>query len=419
MRTFFSEPKTLREAIKPLVYLNWFLGLGIFRQPNHTAFMHFAMQLHTVIANTMRLIITYIGMADALQKLDYGNMSPMSIMMYKTLMWISSCIVVSTPLLVWIRKKSCRGCLQEMTALEDLFQSTLGIENNYKKLHTRINVRSIIGVLIGSIVSISDQAMNPDRFQGPLNIWDFCIFTAVHQQILIIILLDLIFCVSIECVREKFRSLNDNLLKLARQTATLSSNESLSIAVRVNVNTTPRNGRERKPLQSMTTKQYYFLRKIRKAHWELCKLAKQINDTFGLQNLMFMGISFVMITGLLYTIYSAYTWHNSTRCKTFEITASTVWVAVFTSHIWMICHLCCSTSNEAQRTREILCEFSTANINDAELQTEVDKFAVQTSQNPVKFDACGFFYMDYTFVQSVIGSITTYLVILIQMSGRS
>ncbi|XP_046751502.1 uncharacterized protein LOC124414573 [Diprion similis] len=417
MQTFFSEPKTLREAVKSLVYFNWFVGIGIFRKPNHSAFVHFAMQLHVVIVNTIRLTITYIGMTDALQKLDYGSISLMSIIMYKTLMCINSCVVVITPLLVWIRRKSCSRCFQEMAALDDVFQSILGIENNYKKLHTRINVQSIIVLLIVFIVTISDQAMNPDRFQGPLRIWDLCIFVAVHQPLLVIILLDLIFYVSIECVREKFRSLNDSLLKLARQTATFDSNESLSITVRVDVNKTPSSGRERKPSQSMATNQYIFLRKIRKSHWELCKLAKKINDTFGLQNLMFMGISFVMITGLLYTIYCAYARQNSTRYQTFEITTSTLWVVVFASHIWMICHLCWSTSNETQRTGEILCEFSTAKMNDAELSNEVEKFAVQTSQNPVKFNACGFFYMDYTFVQNVIGSITTYLVILIQIGN--
>ncbi|XP_046629085.1 gustatory and pheromone receptor 32a-like [Neodiprion virginianus] len=84
--------------------------------------------------------------------------------------------------------------------------------------------------------------------------------------------------------------------------------------------------------------------------------------------------------------------------------------------IWVTNHSCWDTSNEAQKTGEVIYDLFKPNAKDERLQKQIHEFSVQIIQNPVKFDACGFFAMDYTAVQSVISSITTYLVILIQMS---
>ncbi|KAK2575947.1 hypothetical protein KPH14_007309 [Odynerus spinipes] len=50
-----------------------------------------------------------------------------------------------------------------------------------------------------------------------------------------------------------------------------------------------------------------------------------------------------------------------------------------------------------------------------ELRSEIRNFIHQLIQNPLTFTACGFFDLDHTFIQNVIGSVTTYLVILIQV----
>ncbi|KAF7413827.1 hypothetical protein HZH68_002316 [Vespula germanica] len=73
-------------------------------------------------------------------------------------------------------------------------------------------------------------------------------------------------------------------------------------------------------------------------------------------------------------------------------------------------------SLHATDTGDILCELyepSTSN----EFRTEIRDFTIQFIQNPLTLTCCGIFDLDYTLLRSVIGTIITYLVILIQIGN--
>ncbi|XP_046433255.1 putative gustatory receptor 28b [Neodiprion fabricii] len=159
-----------------------------------------------------------------------------------------------------------------------------------------------------------------------------------------------------------------------------------------------------------------MLQEIGKAHWELCKLANNINIVFGVQNLLFMVISVIVTTGLLYTIYVAYMLEDEMFNNLTAIIQPLAWTTIYIYKIWVINHSCGRASNEAQRTGEVIYGLMKPCAQDQGLQTKIQEFSVQILQNPVQFDVCGFFIMNYTFIQAVIGYITTYLIILIQMT---
>ncbi|KAI4479091.1 hypothetical protein M0804_011230 [Polistes exclamans] len=52
-----------------------------------------------------------------------------------------------------------------------------------------------------------------------------------------------------------------------------------------------------------------------------------------------------------------------------------------------------------------------------EFCAEIRDFVLQLIQNPLSFTACGFFNLDYTLLNSIIGTIATYVIILMQF-GR-
>ncbi|KAI4489494.1 hypothetical protein M0802_011029 [Mischocyttarus mexicanus] len=104
------------------------------------------------------------------------------------------------------------------------------------------------------------------------------------------------------------------------------------------------------------------LKKIKQIHLELIKCAKIINEAYGLQILLSAAWSVIFITTLLHNFYPVLLenkYHN--------------WIHNFTS---------------------------------------------QLALNPLTFTACGFFDLNHTFIYSAIGSITTYLVILIQVGDK-
>ncbi|KAJ9599792.1 hypothetical protein L9F63_026359, partial [Diploptera punctata] len=51
---------------------------------------------------------------------------------------------------------------------------------------------------------------------------------------------------------------------------------------------------------------------------------------------------------------------------------------------------------------------------DVEIREELELFSLQISHQKIRFTACGFFPLDFTLLYSIIGAVTTYVVILVQ-----
>ncbi|XP_046751500.1 gustatory receptor for bitter taste 66a-like [Diprion similis] len=129
-----------------------------------------------------------------------------------------------------------------------------------------------------------------------------------------------------------------------------------------------------------------------------------------------MAISILVTTGLLYTIYVAYMLENVTYNNLKTIIQPLAWTSIYIYKIWVVNHACGTASNEARRTGEVIYSLMKPRAQDQELKVNIHDLSVQILQNPVRFDVCGFFIMNHTFIQAVIGSVTTYLIILIQMT---
>ncbi|KAI4457571.1 invertebrate gustatory receptor [Holotrichia oblita] len=82
-----------------------------------------------------------------------------------------------------------------------------------------------------------------------------------------------------------------------------------------------------------------------------------------------------------------------------------------------------STINEAQNTSNVsykLLQYvppSSNNIQDRELREDLLLLSEQSSLRTPCFTAAGFFNVDYTMLFTLLSSITSYLVVLIQFSG--
>ncbi|XP_046601972.1 putative gustatory receptor 28b [Neodiprion lecontei] len=417
---FFTEPKNFYEAIKPLSYFNWFVGLGVFRKPNQSNLSFLYMRLQMVIFNLINWTMVYTGLIIVMQTEDTINDGPpMARTMYRVLICANSCLVVLAPLSAWLQLKEVKRVILQMESLDVTLQTTLGIKTNYKGIYIRLNCEVIVGVLFMFAVSIVDFLVSPSYGQSLMTV--LSVSATQHQPIIAIFLLGLNFCTSLRYVKSKFRDLNNGLQELAAgQSATSCySSEKLFVTSQNIANTISIGGIKKVQVKSLKNDQLRLLREIRKIHWELSKLAIKINSVYGVQNLIIMGLSFVMITGLLYTIYCTVMWESATIETFRNIIPSTTWAIIYAFQIVVISHSCWSTTNEAQRTGEVIYEFFIPKLQDENMQKEIQEFSVQMLQNPVRFNACGFFDMDYTYIQGVIGSVTTYLVILIQMSQLS
>ncbi|XP_021920102.1 putative gustatory receptor 28a isoform X3 [Zootermopsis nevadensis] len=97
-----------------------------------------------------------------------------------------------------------------------------------------------------------------------------------------------------------------------------------------------------------------------------------------------------------------------------------VWEWVMTGMLgWYVLKLggivwaCASTAREANRTA-VLVHKLLSKTRDPGVKEELQLFSLQLLHRKVQFTACGFFPLDFTLLYSIIGAVTTYLVILIQ-----
>ncbi|XP_024937505.1 putative gustatory receptor 28b [Cephus cinctus] len=155
---------------------------------------------------------------------------------------------------------------------------------------------------------------------------------------------------------------------------------------------------------------------IRQAHQELCDIARELNEQLSVQVTVEMAGCFGLFTGLLYNLYvTLVSHHDSIIAKVNSVVSLSLWSLVYIGKVFFINRSCAIAVVEAKKIGEIIHELDSPIIND-ELRNEVHQFALQMVQNPLIFTGCGFFSLNYSFVQSFVGSVTTYLVILIQMS---
>ncbi|KAL2725487.1 gustatory receptor for sugar taste 43a-like [Vespula squamosa] len=170
------------------------------------------------------------------------------------------------------------------------------------------------------------------------------------------------------------------------------------------------------------------LKRVKQTHLELIKCAGIINEAYGLQIFLSTSSSIINITILLYNIY-AYLLTNRSSDWIQLFLAHFFWIFFLMFRIFTICNICETTMTEkyilifltllyVANTGDILYELYEPSTS-KKFRDEIRDIMYQLVQNRLKFTACGFYDIGHTFIYSTIGSITTYLVILIQIGGES
>ncbi|KAI4489517.1 hypothetical protein M0802_011052 [Mischocyttarus mexicanus] len=141
-----------------------------------------------------------------------------------------------------------------------------------------------------------------------------------------------------------------------------------------------------------TNENFIKLRRIKEIHLELIKCARNTNDAYGLHILMSISLAFILITAVAYNLYN-HLISGRYRSNRYETFLFLHWIIYFAFKIVLISNTCAKTI------------------------TEIRDFIVQLIQNPLSFTTCGFFNLDHTLITSVVSTVTTYLVILIQVGS--
>ncbi|XP_018300178.1 putative gustatory receptor 28a [Mycetomoellerius zeteki] len=377
------EPKTVREMVSPMLIANAIVGMGNW-STNRGRFLNIAYSLICLVTYcvVMKLSIQYLGTYYLPKMNSLGNYT------FHGIFYANICLTVCLIPCGWLRRKYMKAAMMRITMCEKSLEQ-MGLEKNYRKLYRNQLIALTFVVVVFIVFTVVNYAgMFKDDTPTHVKI---VIMFAFNYPVGLLYVSDASFLHWVSYSKTRFTQLN-NLLRRMLTTTPDSPQHKRVLKMKDEWNkfvasTTQEDSKSKDNTDTM--------RAVKQVHLELIKSTRSTNDAFGIQILFSMTVSFVFITSLLYYAYKVF-WQGDYEKEKYqkenyqkEIIPVISWILFYSSKVLVINHMCAMTS--------------------------IRDFTLQLIQNPLTYTACGFFNLDHTFIHGVIGSVTTYLVILIQV----
>ncbi|XP_053674685.1 putative gustatory receptor 28b [Anopheles nili] len=152
---------------------------------------------------------------------------------------------------------------------------------------------------------------------------------------------------------------------------------------------------------------------LRRTHLLLSKLTEQVNGCFGVLIVSTTTASFIVLSLQFFAIYQATTVRKWTIADTYLLVYTVLWIVLHAAKVLMILYPCHLVQQERDRTGPILYRFD-SNDKDLTMHHALTKFSSQLLHEQGPSTACGVINLEMTLISTMVGALTTYLVILIQ-----
>ncbi|XP_019877871.2 putative gustatory receptor 28b [Aethina tumida] len=152
-------------------------------------------------------------------------------------------------------------------------------------------------------------------------------------------------------------------------------------------------------------------------HYRICNGARLLNWAFGLQILASVSVTLADILFQSYYLYHIL-FQKVPYVTALMILRPVTWLIDESIQTYLLVIACANLCDSANSTPVLLHHFRNL-INDIELENHIQMYSLQMLHQKIKFTALGFFAIDYTLIYSIIGVVTTYLVIFIQFDQSS
>ncbi|XP_032668138.1 putative gustatory receptor 28a [Odontomachus brunneus] len=398
------QPKTLYEAITPLIVVNFIIGMGYL--PSSTTLRKVIGVSYSILC----LIIFGVLIKVSMSYVDYDErMNSFSSKTFQAIFYtniaMTLCLILTG---IW-RIKIMQVAYVRITMCEKAFEQ-MELSKNYRNMYLYQVYAFVLVILIFTIFTVLNYNLMVEQDKMPFYI-RFIIMLVAHYPIALLYVADISFLHWVRYSKIRFQQLN-GLLQRMLTTTPDSPQHKRVLKMKDEWNKTFVSSAQQK--EHRTKDNTDTMRAVKQVHLELIKCIRTANEAYGIQILLSMTVSFVFITTLLYNAYKIY-WMDMPKSEMQqEMISFACWTLFYASKVFIINHMCALASLEAANTGDIICELYEPSTT-KEFRAEIRDFTLQLIQNPLVFTACGFFTLDHTFIHGVIGSITTYLVILIQV----
>ncbi|XP_044731175.1 putative gustatory receptor 28b [Chrysoperla carnea] len=154
---------------------------------------------------------------------------------------------------------------------------------------------------------------------------------------------------------------------------------------------------------------------LRQLYDRLCDNSRQLNRAFSLQLLFTFGNAFVVIFCSVYGCLFGYVVNGQitdrTNIKYFFLPFVVLSVAIL--KLLLMVFSCENMVGESRLTGSIIQKISLT-TQQRQIKDMVQEFSLQLMHQSISITAFGFFNVDCTLLQTIVGAVTTYLIILIQ-----
>ncbi|XP_055687203.1 putative gustatory receptor 59f [Lutzomyia longipalpis] len=152
---------------------------------------------------------------------------------------------------------------------------------------------------------------------------------------------------------------------------------------------------------------------LRKIHRDIAHMAEVIISNFGILILTTFTACFLILSIQLFALYQMFDNYENTNF--FLLTYTFLWIFLHGGKIVLIVYFSSCLAKEKLRTGMVLhhMEIRRQFQTDA-LRNVINKFSLQILHESKYLSACGIIDLDLSLLSTITGSLTTYLVILIQ-----
>ncbi|XP_011881035.1 PREDICTED: putative gustatory receptor 28b [Vollenhovia emeryi] len=394
-----SDVKSLKQAVMPIIWLNCLCCMGVFEMPiNRPRYFLSGFYVISILIGYFCLFYEEIYI---FQKLPIQA----SLIFSFVVMGVNIVVAVLAIILFWCKSEKTNNIIKRSSIADSTLQA-LGIKLEYQKIHRNILCYVTVSLAIGItlfIVHIAWMFHHVGYWAAVLS--NICIcFPALINSVV-----DLTFVSFIRCVKVKFE--NTNILIKNIMLSTNESNVFMTHNRYDNTSTTF----DIENYKNNKDKIIHLIQTLRHLHLEITRIGRQINQAYCLQLLLELAVHFTMVTSTLYCIYGVFSNQLSVTINNEEIIALTMTASVFSLKIIFINWICTNASTEAYKTGEIIQSFEGSIIDD-DMREEIHQFTLQVVLNSLNFTATGFFSINNSLTGKFFATVSTYVVILIQMN---
>nr|WHU27572.1 gustatory receptor 3 [Matsumurasca onukii] len=147
----------------------------------------------------------------------------------------------------------------------------------------------------------------------------------------------------------------------------------------------------------------------------LCEAVQEANSFYSLQLFVAILSSFLHLIVTFYNLFLRV--QEDSKSPTSLIVMQLIWNFTQVSQLMALVLPSSSVTNAADKTAPIVCKLMNRDLS-PEVKKELEAFLLQLLHHNARFSAMGFFPVQTHILTAIAGSVTTYLVILIQFKTK-